>query len=492
MFKKASADFDEGGARGLLLNNLSINDDGRLCFDSSDNDEPRSDEPLQPDCIRERAMDCDSSLDNVEGPLGIEGPFEKYLLGLFTRHFPNLGEIDAQVLCPSMRDFDLGSPSSVPKSVASNGNQHAPGAKHDEYPGNSFHDQLFDDGGEVDLDDGGFGVGDPVLATFGNGGEQWATQIVSGEMAMNSDAAVTSKSAHSSAESPHLANGDFASVSLGYDGSSNEYNALLGFFDNILEKNWAGPEHWRIQRIRHSAVDKAAPATKRKEKDLFEIDFATVFEKSTLDTLFACTPANAPISLPRAQSTIASRNLLPDDKHFNSRDLLNLFLKPRASIGRSKACRSLGRPARAVFNQSNGKADAWANGLAQDSSIGNDDGPRGDYDANFFQDDNLGVQHGLPSDDDDDDFENALEVLPSLVNDLNQQAPQSSEATRAHVGPFGTQMMVQGRKVKPDYVRYAKSAKKIDVRQLKEELWRGIGGQRVRSCSLRLLFTRVG
>ena len=46
LFKKTSADFDEGGARGLLLNHLSIDRDGKIIFDASDasnTDHARSD-----------------------------------------------------------------------------------------------------------------------------------------------------------------------------------------------------------------------------------------------------------------------------------------------------------------------------------------------------------------------------------------------------------------------------------------------------------------
>jgi condensin complex subunit 2 len=36
LFKKTSADFDEGGARGLLLNHLSTHDGLKIIFDASD------------------------------------------------------------------------------------------------------------------------------------------------------------------------------------------------------------------------------------------------------------------------------------------------------------------------------------------------------------------------------------------------------------------------------------------------------------------------
>ena len=36
LFKKTSADFDEGGAHGLLLNHLSISREIKIIFDASD------------------------------------------------------------------------------------------------------------------------------------------------------------------------------------------------------------------------------------------------------------------------------------------------------------------------------------------------------------------------------------------------------------------------------------------------------------------------
>ena len=40
---------------------------------------------------------------------------------------------------------------------------------------------------------------------------------------------------------------------------------------------------------------------------------------------------------------------------------------------------------------------------------------------------------------------------------------------------FGTQLVTQNRRVRPEYVQYARVAKKVDVRRLKEEIWTGIG-----------------
>jgi condensin complex subunit 2 len=40
---------------------------------------------------------------------------------------------------------------------------------------------------------------------------------------------------------------------------------------------------------------------------------------------------------------------------------------------------------------------------------------------------------------------------------------------------FGTMLVTQNRRVRPEYVQYARVAKKVDVRRLKEEIWKGMG-----------------
>jgi len=39
---------------------------------------------------------------------------------------------------------------------------------------------------------------------------------------------------------------------------------------------------------------------------------------------------------------------------------------------------------------------------------------------------------------------------------------------------FGNQLVTSSRRVRPEYVQYAKIAKKVDVRKLKEKLWDGL------------------
>lgn len=105
------------------------------------------------------------------------------------------------------------------------------------------------------------------------------------------------------------------------------------------------------------------------------------------------------------------------------------------------------------------------------------DGARGDYDADFFQDDGLAFPGGLP-DDEDDEFADAREAFSPGVEGAGDTAQTGIDGVLAGSqdgGAFGTQLVTQSKRIRPEYVQYARVAKKVDVRRLKEELWKGIG-----------------
>jgi condensin complex subunit 2 len=65
LFKKTSADFDEGGARGLLLNNLTVDRGGKIIFDASDAfADPEDEEEVPTPDPQEKQASKD---DNAEG-----------------------------------------------------------------------------------------------------------------------------------------------------------------------------------------------------------------------------------------------------------------------------------------------------------------------------------------------------------------------------------------------------------------------------------------
>ena len=116
-------------------------------------------------------------------------------------------------------------------------------------------------------------------------------------------------------------------------------------------------------------------------------------------------------------------------------------------------------------------------------AVGDEEALQGDYDANFFQDDGLPMAGGV-DDDDDIEFADARDHfspgaedrgagggMPGMDTMLNGGTAQTIEGE----GAFGTQLVTQSRRLRPEYVQYARVAKKVDVRRLKEELWKGMG-----------------
>ena len=99
LFKKASADFDEGGAKGLLLNHLSIDNTGRIVFDSSDDaqddDESRRDSMVQEE--EDQKPVKEEILSQPPAPIDIAG--------LASRFFPDLSKLDSQDICPSLKQY---------------------------------------------------------------------------------------------------------------------------------------------------------------------------------------------------------------------------------------------------------------------------------------------------------------------------------------------------------------------------------------------------
>ncbi|KAL6716293.1 hypothetical protein ACLMJK_005859 [Lecanora helva] len=497
LFKKASADFDEGGAKGLLLNHLAIDSMGRIVFDSSDDsgdaiaegDNVKRESEVVED--REKGMIAES-VDRDQEILVQYDVADIDVHSLQLKFFPDLAKLDEQDICPSLKSFDLGDPAGsldIPFLKAAEDSRQETNTL---VKGN-LGDQtgVFLDGDNVagfEDDDGvlgGFDVG--TDAAFGDGGDAWIkTAAIEPQMRMQ-DIGFAECDAGQGQHGDGIAVGEFDpgsnqyAVSLNFRKNEVGHENILSYFDNALQKNWAGPEHWRIRRIKDTNRNSAPAPSRRKEKEPFEIDFASPLDPALAEMIYTPASSKSAISLPKSQWKSKTRNLLPDDKHFNSRQLLQLFLKPRARIGSRRHGHGSQRQI-PLDDMPRGEVDEafWArkeNTANQGSP--NEEVPRGDYNANFFQDDGLGFPGG-PHDDDDDDFADAREAFsPGEDNEggLGIQGADEvvANAEASQEGAFGTQLVTQGRRVRPEYVQYARVAKKVDVRKLKEEMWRGIG-----------------
>lgn len=511
----------------MLLNHLAIDATGRIVFDSSDDAGDITAEET-----RRRREDGEDALDDADEDAKtptpepeteeVEEPAVAIDLGsLASRFFPDLELLDEQDICPSLKNLDLGDP---------NGSLDIPFLKapddwreKTEAPEDTVGDRsgiMLDDGaaGFDDDDDGLLGGFDlPADTGFGEGGEVWAKEAALEPMLKPSRIDGGQEDLDGDEEGGDLdpSSDDPYAVRLQH-GNSAQYahENILSYFDNALQKNWTGPEHWRIRKIKQTINPEGnAPTRQRKEKEPFEINFASELDPALAELIYTPAASSTSISLPKNQRKTKTRNLLPDDKHFNSGQLLKLFLKPKARMGHTR---------KSGFNKTSthqapetGAAPAemdeafWAKHQQTNPTDTNPAGsetpaPKGDYDADFFADDD-----GLPflgggflSDDDDElPFADAREAFspqpgadPNDPNALaaaaetaaatgqpasviaNILAGVTSSSQPTNLG-FGSNLVTQGgRRTRPEYVNYARVAKKVDVRRLKENMWKGLEG----------------
>ncbi|KAI5289098.1 hypothetical protein KEM52_000907, partial [Ascosphaera acerosa] len=502
LFKKASADFDEGGARGLLLNNLSINGEGRIVFDSSDdaadaakrNDEKQQDEQEEADA---------AGIDDHES-----SPVDVDIGSLARRFFPDMSLLAEQTVCPSLKDFDLGDP---------NGSLNIPFLQNSDawkQEGHSDAGAGYADPSGIMLDDDmalGFDHDDDATITgldlggeigFGQGGEVWAREAALEGGGHGLIGVAGTDAGDTTAVGSDEGDTYAMSLSLGNLSAAQEQESILSYFDNALKKNWSGPEHWKIKKIKdttagHGSAD-GPKAAKRAEKEAFRIQFGEDLDPAAAALIYTPAASNAAISMPKTQWKTKGRNLLPDDKHFNSRQLLRLFLKPRARMGfeRRRATAGAGTVAglSQLPNSTNIDENFWANQKNPADAAAEEEGAnQGAYDANFFADDDGGLPDDADADADggpvsfDDNVSDEMASGDATVGGTTGLATLLSQGGVPESQGFGSQLVTQGgRRVRPEYIAYAKTAKKVDVRRLKETMWKEMGEKLPDSLPARL------
>ena len=458
-----------------MLNHLSIDSEGRIVFDSSDDTDCKSQEPDSNDQPPDKQAAKESS-----GQKPSMKDIDLNALG--SRFFPDLGRLEEQDICPSLKNLDLGDPSGsldIPLLKAPEDWRQDNGASPSKATLDTSGMLLDDDNapGFEDDDDGGMLAGFEIeaRAAFGEGGEAWAKTVAIEPVAIEQIGSDEARMEEGVGVGEFDPQSNQYSVSLHHQKAECGHEDILSYFDNALQRNWVGPEHWRIRRIKAISKSTAPAPVKRKEKEPFEIDFLSPMDPALAEMLYTPAASNAAISLPRTQWKSKTRNLLPDDKHFNSRSLLRLFLKPKARMG-TRGSGIKGGLSQTVKQdpEPEGEMDEafWARKENAAILADDDDVPaQGSYDANFFQDD--GLDAGPP----EDDFADAREALTPPPDSQGQPSIAGIDGILASTqeGGFGSQLVTQSRRLRPEYVQYARTATKVDVRRLKEEMWRGIG-----------------
>ncbi|KAI7829046.1 condensin complex subunit 2/barren [Kickxella alabastrina] len=438
LFKKTSADFDEGGARGLLLNHLAFDADGKIVFDASDSKTlAENDDEAMEDVMDELEGDAEDGVPKrarrVAAPVGSSSRHKASLIDISSMDdvFDNIMlHLDEAEICPSLADFEF----------------------------------TRDTHGCDDHHHGGFGDDGDDMGHFLNFDE-----TDSGPMPLETASTLQMAELRETEELHQQKQGDLQAIlheagQLALAVADDEDN-LLSYFDSKLSKSWAGPEHWRLPISRAAmhkqmhpqhvagkdgeldrAEDAEASKRKRVEKQAYFTDFMNSSDVSA-EMLFV-KPA-------RASAAMNQEHTLPEDVHFTSKNLFNLILKPRLKFNprRMRAMAAIAAASSAGSGYAEGTqgsgGDSYGGFVVDGDDSGNifgamnDDGPLG------------GMDDGHVGFDDVDDYDD--DVLP----------------LQESVGSADNKPDIPLLKlIKPLYVNYARRAKRVNVKKLKDNIWR--------------------
>ncbi|KAK9457244.1 condensin complex subunit 2/barren [Dipodascopsis uninucleata] len=464
LFKKASADFDEGGAKGMLLNHLSIDNTGRIVFDTSEQASIPSDIEIETQDIHADEFDFESLK-------------SRYLVDI-------AGHIDSMFISPSLKDFEFSSDSNtVPLDIPF---LNTFGSEQDLYDNASGEDPLGFEGDdglspvEAENDDM-----NEKREEFGNGGELWLSNLRAGSQEPEFQGDIFNDDFDG--DDNDFDTGDSGQATYVFQFAKNNLesneNDILAYFNEHIQKKYTALEHWKLQKVKKDTnTKKQGQPRQSKKKEQLMIDF---YDEVEVDESVLFEQNNTAVTLlPKSQWRSQMRNLLPEDINFNPKQLMSLFLKPRVKlrfVNPEERQRRQGNHAlvpSAPIN-SDGQLPLFDDTRHEDADT--TETPHM-YDATFFNDDGFDVG---PTDGNSFSDTVALEPEPEnngrilttidpsrgVTSDHNSAATSTNEETKEEFD-FGSQLVLNGgRKYRADYVSYAKIAKKVDVKKLKDNIW---------------------
>ncbi|NXJ98025.1 CND2 protein, partial [Corythaixoides concolor] len=233
--------------------------------------------------------------------------------------------------------------------------------------------------------------------------------------------------------------GDIGTMCLHLSMKPGEYS----YFSPRTLSMWAGPEHWRFKPRHKPYADSEKETKKRSAKKAFEMNFD---EDINFETYFRKTKAAVTL----AKSILESHNVksitLPADFNYDPNNILQLFLKPTV-----KLCR-MSEPSRSLDH-----ADEI-----------------GEYDYNN-PNDTSNFCPALKAADSDDDDHDAVQFT-GQTGEFNLTAHHDAEPNRivgdADITTYGElNLIAEPQKVNKIAIQYAKTAKKMDMRRLKQNMW---------------------
>ncbi|TRM65285.1 condensin complex subunit 2/barren [Schizophyllum amplum] len=423
LFKKTCADFDEGGAQGLLMNHLSLGvgkDSAlRIIFDASDSV-----------CrvVEEDEIEGDEPEDLID------------LTEIKSKFLPDLSLLEDKAISHSLNDFSFSKSQDAmlnqPLSVYMDDD--------DDDTGAGFNDTGMDiDGAEPQAEEDFFAHDDGEVFDDGPingadyGDDQGNADYGGGDDYGGGGTPGVGGGAGHEPFDPTRTDGELF-MAMTHDNEKNMFEE----FDKRGNANWMGPggplkRPSRLARLhmRDNESTENKPKKPREKKEPFKVPFGDRPEsmKEINAKLFATSKTSINLTGfgPNARGKKKrDEHLLPDDMHFSSRQLITLFLKSRFAI------KIRGR--KPVINErGDGEVadDYWQQQAAGDGG-GDDDYDGGDpppFSTQFMEDD---------------------------IDESEQDLAASTLGT--------------ARRLRPQSINYARRAKRVDVRKLKDNIWQGL------------------
>ncbi|EDO18029.1 hypothetical protein Kpol_1045p13 [Vanderwaltozyma polyspora DSM 70294] len=504
LFKKALVDFDEGGSKSLLLNTLDIDNNCRVVFDAAikdtnftKNGNVLNEEDESSESELESELESESELDGRNGRKqdtdekendGIENASHGTLnneisMEDISRDNERLLDdekaiIEDEILVLGM-DFinfetlekcEISSSMKQLKSVVNDINQ-AKGFI--DGVNSKFGNYLSeDDLKEADLDDNSLDADVNFDMDDNNYADDDANIIDNHETTRDS--------------LKNISTLDEASAVLG-----NMFEQdLMSYFDESLKKSWRGRDHWKVRNYKKKILNEtgdnnqkssededgeetnnnenASSNTKKsKKKSTEEVDFFKI--DNDLEEIIFAPRQRKVIEIPQKSRMNPDHFLLPDDYQFSTDKITRLFIKPLQRMRLFQNKRNKGTIT-SNHNESDegflsdGNAvpepaneEFWAKNYElqeQGDDNGNDN----------FDNDGIDIQAA--------DLENPFEEDNGI--DFNQAF--DSDSNDIQEGPtFSIKNEDNGKlPINDRKVNYSRVAKKVDVRRLKNNLWKSI------------------
>ncbi|ODV87728.1 hypothetical protein CANARDRAFT_5042 [[Candida] arabinofermentans NRRL YB-2248] len=460
VFKKTLADFDEGGAKSLLLNSLSQDVTGRIVFDDSVTSTcvGSADGAVDGSDIAQKELTTDAEKNETNKNLSLKIAYMKNPCEGIDDLMVSSGLRQVQAVLFDFQD-----------------------ATTKEFVENLLHqdaDNVFDRdiSGMVDQigHDDNFEVfgSDMNNNDFNDDMDGPATPKLFEDQEGDRDGEVDDEEEEEEEKEDD-------------DGEESDGGVLnrkvLSYFDNNTNKAWRGPLHWKVNLIQKSYAEnqfsearlkaKKSQASELENQDEvkkedvetqdiklivksnnFKVNFLSDDEDETEDQLFK--PGNSrAMDIAKSSRSAKSSSTLPDDYHWSSEKLIKSFLRPNEELQLFQRRKKLKKTKEATpvvdeefFAQNYGGQNP-ENGLDHDFSINHDnDDP--------LQLPSESQTQSAPMDDEYDDYEF------SAVDFDSQPASKTLYAQR-----------------KESQLKYAKTAKKVDVGLLKSRLWESTVGR---------------